>query len=315
MRFGIVGVAGYVAPRHLSAISAIHGDLVVALDIADRPRHLDSRFLNVEYFTSIERMERHLLKEAVEGRGLDYLSICSPSHLHDGHIQFALRNGAHAICEKPVAINPWNLDALRDAQRQHGRQVWTILQLRLLPSLAAIRESVASAESGTRFEVDLTYITERGRSYFESWKGIEDRSGGIATNIGIHFFDFLQWVFGSVQELRVHVRDRQVLAGTLVLDRADVRWFLSVDAAHLPDHVRARGAKMFRSIVIDGMELDFTSYATEDLHTASYRQIIAGAGFGLDDAAPSIQMTHDVRASSLTVPDVTAHPLVRGVTA
>ena len=315
MRFGIFGAAGYVAPRHLTAMAAAGGDLVVAHDITDRPQILSEHFPAAAFFTDVELMERHLAKEALEGRLLDHISICSPNYLHDDHIRFTLRNGAHAICEKPVVINPWDLEALRETERQHGRRVWTILQLRLLPSLIALRDRVVSAGQGQRHEVDLTYIAERGSGYFKSWKGDEGLSGGIATNIGIHYFDLLQWIFGPVQELRVHVRKPQVVAGTLVLDRADVRWFLSVDAAHLPQPAWERGAKALRSIVVDGVGLDFTSYPAEDLHMASYRRIVAGDGFGLDDAAPSVEMTHDIRTSSLRVPGVTAHPLVPGLVA
>ena len=310
MLFGIIGAAGYVAPRHLAAIAAVGGRLSVAQDIADSARALDEHFPDAAFFTDIDRLERHLVKQAQEGYRLDYVSICSPNHLHDAHIRFALRNGADAICEKPVVINPWNLDLLRDEEERHGKRVWTILQLRLLPSLVRLRDRVAAADPRRRFAVDLSYITERGGWYFASWKGDEELSGGIATNIGIHFFDLLQWIFGPAKELRVHVRRREVVAGTLALERADVRWLMSVDAAHLPERVRGAGGKTFRSISVDGKELDFTTYGSEDLHTASYRRILAGEGFGLDDAAPSVQMTHDVRTVPLSAPDASAHPLV-----
>ncbi len=310
MNFAIIGVAGYVAPRHLAAISAVRGRVIVAQDIADHARVLDTQFPGAAFFTDLDRMERHVIKERREGRALDAVSICSPNHLHDGHIRFALRNGADAVCEKPVVINPWNLDALRDAEAESGRRVWTILQLRLLPALMALRERVAESAPGERFSVDLSYITERGRWYFASWKGDEELSGGIATNIGIHFFDLLEWVFGPVADLEVHVRRPDVVGGTLRLERADVRWLLSVDAAHLPEHVRATGGTTFRSITVDGEELDFTDYGAEDLHTASYRRILAGDGFGLADAAPSVELTHRVRTVDLTAPTGDVHPLV-----
>ena len=310
MDFGIIGAAGYVAPRHLVAMAAVGGRLVVAQDVTDSARTLDQYFPEAAFFTDIDRLERHLAKESREGRRLDYLSVCSPNHLHDAHIRFALRNGANAICEKPVVINPWNLELLREEEERHGRRVSTILQLRLLPSLAALRERVVAAGPDRRFAVDLSYITERGSWYFASWKGDEELSGGIATNIGIHFFDLLQWIFGPVGELRVHVRRPEVVAGTLSLERADVRWLMSVDASHLPEHVRSAGGNTYRSITVDGEELDFTTYGAEDLHTASYRRILAGEGFGLDDAAPSVQMTYDVRTVSLSTPDASAHPLV-----
>lgn len=299
-----------MAPRHLAAIHAVGGRVVVAQDIADHARILDEQFPQAVFFTDLDRMERHVVKERRSGRALDAVSICSPNHLHDGHIRFALRNGADAVCEKPVVINPWNLDLLRDQESESGRRVWTILQLRLLPALIALRARVTRAEPQARFTVDLSYVTERGRWYFTSWKGDEELSGGITTNIGIHFFDLLEWVFGAVAELQVHVRRREVVAGTLKLERADVRWLLSVDPAHLPEHVRASGGTTFRSITVDGDELDFTDYGAEDLHTASYRRILAGEGFGLSDAAPSVELTHRVRTVALSPAGPDAHPLV-----
>lgn len=313
MDFGIIGVAGYVAPRHLAAIAAVGGRLTVAQDIADHARVLDEQFPGAVFFTDLDRMERHVVKERRAGAVLDHVSICSPNHLHDAHIRFALRNGANAICEKPVVINPWNLDVLRDEESKSGRRVWTILQLRLLPSLIALRERVAASPPEQRFSVELSYITERGRWYFASWKGDEELSGGIATNIGIHFFDLLEWVFGPVADLEVHVRRPEVVAGTLRLERADVRWALSVDAAHLPARVREAGGTTHRSITVDGAELDFTAYAAEDLHTASYRRIVAGEGFGLDDAAASVELTNRVRTEPLSVPGGDVHPLVQEI--
>ena len=299
MRFGIIGASGYVAPRHLAAIQAVGGRLVVAQDIADSAGTLDRYFPDAAFFTEIDRLERHLAKEAREGRRLDYLSVCSPNHLHDAHVRFALRNGADAICEKPVVINPWNLDLLRDEEARYGRRIWTILQLRLLPSLRALHERVHMAEPGRHFVVDLSYITERGAGYFASWKGDEELSGGIATNIGIHLFDLLQWIFGPVRELDVHVRRPEVVAGALALERADVRWFLSVDASHLPIAVRSAEGRTFRSITIDGEEVDFTDYSSEGLHALSYRSILANSGFSLDDAAPSVELAHRVRTAPL----------------
>lgn len=315
MRFGIIGAAGYVAPRHLSAMAAVGGELIVAQDIADHARVLDKHFPGAVFFTDIDRMERHVVKEERAGRGLDYVSVCSPNYLHDGHVRFALRNGADAICEKPVVINPWNLDVLRDEEMRYGRRVWTILQLRLLPRLVELRERVRAADPERRFAVDLTYVTERGRWYFSSWKGDEKLSGGIATNIGIHFFDLLEWIFGPAGGLEVHVRRPEVVAGTLSLERADVRWFLSVDAAHLPEDVRSAGGNTFRSITVDGDELDFTDYGAEGLHTTSYHRIVAGEGFGLDDAAPSVEITHRVRTALLSRASGDVHPQVPQVLA
>lgn len=289
------------------------GRLVVAQDIADHARALDDFFPGAHFFTDLDRMERHLVKSAIVGERLDFISICSPNYLHDGHVRFSLRNGTDAICEKPVVINPWNLDLLRDEEIRSGRRVWTILQLRLLPVLVALRERIAASDASQRFTVDLSYVTERGRWYFTSWKGDEELSGGIATNIGIHFFDLLGWVFGPVEDLAVHLRRPQVVAGTLRLQRADVRWFLSVDAAHLPVHIREEGGKTFRSITVDGAELDFTDYGAEDLHTVSYRCIMDGTGFGLDEAAPSVELTHKVRTVALSAADGSEHPMVRSI--
>jgi UDP-N-acetyl-2-amino-2-deoxyglucuronate dehydrogenase len=269
-------------------------------------------FPEAAFFTELDRMERHLARQRLNGGVLDYVSVCSPNHLHDAHIRFALRNGADAICEKPVVINPWNFDLLREAEGASGRRVWTILQLRYLPSLIELRDRIAAAPENQRFDVDLSYITARGNWYFTSWKGDEELSGGIATNIGIHFFDLLLWVFGPVDDIAVHVRRPEVVGGTLSLARADVRWLLSVNEAHLPGHVRADGVQTFRSIAVDGDELDFTNYGT-DLHVESYRHIVAGDGFGLADAAPSVELTHRVRTTPLSVPTEDVHPLVPGL--
>jgi UDP-N-acetyl-2-amino-2-deoxyglucuronate dehydrogenase len=312
MNFGIIGVAGYIAPRHLAAIRTVGGNLRVAQDIADSARVLDETFPEAAFFTDLDRLERHLVKERRSGSSVDCFSVCSPNHLHDGHVRFALRNDADAICEKPVVINPWNLDLLREAESSSGRRVWTILQLRLLPTLAALRERVAAAPPGKRFAVELSYVTVRGKWYFNSWKGDENLSGGIATNIGIHFFDLLEWIFGPVGDVRVHVRRPEVIAGSLELARADVRWLLSVDERHLPDYVRADGDSVFRSIRVDDEEIDFTNYGT-DLHTESYRRIIASSGFGLSDAAPSVDLTHRVRTVPISHSKDDAHPLVPGI--
>ncbi len=309
MNFGIIGVAGYIAPRHLTAIRAIGGTVRVAQDIADSARVLDETFPEAAFFTDLDRLERHLMKERRSGASVECFSVCSPNHLHDGHVRFALRNEADAICEKPVVINPWNLDLLREAEASSGKRVWTILQLRLLPALVALRERVATAPPGKRFTVELSYVTVRGKWYFNSWKGDENLSGGIATNIGIHFFDLLEWIFGPVSDVRVHVRRPEVIAGSLTLSRADVRWLLSVDEQHLPEQVRVDGGSVFRSIRVDDEEVDFTNYGS-DLHTESYRQISAGSGFGLSDAAPSVDLTHRVRTAPIAPIRDDAHPLV-----
>ena len=300
--FAITGVAGFVAPRHLEAIRATGNQLVAAADPHDAVGILDRFGFDVRFFTEIERFDRHLekLRRGPEDQRVHYLSICTPNYLHDAHIRMALRAGADAICEKPIVINPWNLDALEELQLETGRRVSTILQLRLHPALVALREKIAASPAGHRYKVNLAYVTSRGRWYQVSWKGVPERSGGLATNIGIHFFDMLIWLFGSARRVEVHARDEWRTAGTLELDRADVSWFMSADATDLPFDAVPGKKTTFRSITVDGDEVEFSEGFT-DLHTRSYQEILAGRGFGIADARPSIELAHRVRERRITV--------------
>ena len=294
--FAITGVAGFVAPRHLEAIRATGNRLVAAADPHDAVGVLDRYAFDVRFFTEIERFDRHLekLRRGPEDQRVHYLSICTPNYLHDAHIRMALRTGADAICEKPIVINPWNLDALQELERETGRRVSTILQLRLHPALTALKKRIDESHPNHRYRVNLTYMTSRGRWYQVSWKGIKERSGGLATNIGIHFFDMLLWLFGPVKSLDVNTRDEWRTGGRLELQRADVTWFMSADAADLPFPATPGKKTTFRSITVDGEEVEFSEGFT-DLHTRSYEEILAGRGFGIHDARPSIALAHRVR--------------------
>lgn len=292
--FALIGAAGYVAPRHMKAIKETGNNLVAALDQHDNVGILDSYFPNADFFTEFERFDRHLDKLKRKGQKIDYVSICSPNYLHDSHIRFALRHGADAICEKPLVLNPWNVDALEEIERETGRKVYTILQLRLHPSIIALREKVLNGPKDKVYDVDLRYITSRGKWYHISWKGDESKSGGIATNIGIHFFDMLIWIFGKVEKSKIISRETDHTEGYLELERARVKWFLSINYDHIPENVKASGKRTFRSLTIENEELEFSEGFT-DLHTASYREILKGAGFGISEAGPSIQLVHTLR--------------------
>lgn len=307
-RFGLIGAAGFVAPRHMRAVKETGNRLVCAVDPKDSVGILDSYFPEAHFFVEFERFDRHADLLRRRGEGLDYVSICSPNYLHDAHIRFALRTGAHAICEKPLVLNPWNLDALAEIEAESHRRIYTILQLRLHPTIQALRERVQAAPADTVFDVDLAYITSRGRWYHTSWKGAEDKSGGIATNIGVHFFDMLAWIFGPVHENRVHAMGPDNAAGYLRLEHARVRWFLSIDATHLPPSAAEAGKRTFRSITIGGEELEFSEGFT-DLHTASYADILAGGGFSVADARPSIEIVHAIREAPVVGLDGAHHPL------
>ncbi len=311
--FALTGVGGYIAPRHLKAIQDTGNRLVAALDPADSVGILDRYFYDVSFFTEFERFDRHIdkLRRLGEDQRVHYVTICTPNYLHDAHCRFALRSGADAICEKPLVLNPWNIDALADLEREFGRSITTILQLRVHPALVALRERLMSGSSPHRHRVDLSYITSRGRWYLISWKGHRDQSGGLATNIGIHFFDMLIWMFGSVQKTDVHYRDETKVGGFLELERADVRWFLSIDRNDLPASVQGTEQTTYRSITIDGDEVEFSGGFT-DLHTEVYRRTLGGNGFGLDDARPSISLAHDIRVTEPTGRQDSSHPdLVR----
>lgn len=308
--FAITGVAGYIAPRHLKAIHDTGHRLVAATDPHDAVGILDRFAFDVRFFTEFERFDRHLekLRRGPEELRVNYLTICSPNYLHDAHIRLALRVGANAVCEKPLVINPWNLDALQELEQETGGHVFTILQLRVHPQLVALRERL-NAEPARRRQVRLTYITARGGWYHVSWKGHPDRSGGIVTNIGIHFFDLLSWLFGRVQKSTVHLRDEQRAGGVLELDRADVQWFLSTDTSDLPFAPQPGTKTTFRSITVDGEEMEFSEGFT-DLHTRVYEEILAGRGFGIADARPSVELTSQIRQAAVQRPDADAHPKV-----
>ncbi|MDD2279035.1 MAG: Gfo/Idh/MocA family oxidoreductase [Bacteroidales bacterium] len=292
--FGLIGLAGYIAPRHLRAIKDTGNNLLASLDNNDCVGILDNFFPESDFFIEFERYDRHFDKLKRQGVKIDYVSICTPNYLHDSHIRFALRHGADAICEKPIVLNPWNVDALSEIEKETGRKVNTILQLRYHPSIVALKKKVEQAPKDKIFDIDLTYITSRGRWYFISWKGDIQKSGGVATNIGVHFFDMLTWIFGDVQENIVHVSRPEKAAGYLGLKRARVRWFLSVDSADVPATVLATGQRTYRSITVEGEELEFSGGFT-DLHTVTYQEILKGKGFGLSDSKVSIQTVHHIR--------------------
>jgi UDP-N-acetyl-2-amino-2-deoxyglucuronate dehydrogenase len=305
--FALIGAGGYVAPRHMKAIKAVGGDLKVAFDPNDSVGVIDGYFPDAHFFTEFERFDRHIDKMSRRGGKIDYVSICSPNYLHDAHCRFAMRSNADAICEKPLVLNPWNIDGLREIEERTGRKVSTILQLRLHPAIKALKEKVA-ADQKNEFNVDLTYITSRGRWYHASWKGDDAKSGGVATNIGIHFFDMLSYIFGPPTLNVVHLRDESRAAGYLTCGRASIRWFLSVDRNDLPPAVDGKKTT-YRSIAIDGEEFEFSEGFT-DLHTRSYEEILAGRGFTLADVHPSVDVVSDFRKAPIELNRGERHPLV-----
>lgn len=309
-RFALIGVGGYIAPRHLKAIKDTGNILVAALDPNESVGVIDSYFPSTHFFTEFERFDRHIDKLRRRREGMDYISICSPNYLHDAHIRFTLRSQADAICEKPLVLNPWNVDALSEFEAESGRRIRSILQLRHHSAILALKERVEAAPRDKVFDVDLSYLTARGNWYHASWKGRIEQSGGIATNIGVHFFDMLGWIFGACRRNTVHVHQADAACGHLEFERARVRWFMSINAAHLPPEVKARGQRTHRSITIDGHELEFSEGFT-DLHTVSYAEIIAGRGFGLVDVRPSIEMVHAIRHARPTGLTGEHHPLGR----
>ncbi len=313
MNFAMTGVAGFVAPRHLKAIRDCGHRLVAALDPHDAVGILDKYAFDVRFFTEAERFERHLekLRRGPAAERVDYLSVCSPNYLHDAHIRLGLRSGANVICEKPLVINPWNLDALADLERESGRHVSTVLQLRLHPQLIALREELAASPTKLH-DVCLTYVTARGSWYDVSWKGSDAHSGGIVTNIGIHLFDLLIWLFGGLRGCEVHRREARRIAGALELERANVRWFLSAEAADLPFRPEPGVKTTFRSITVDGREIEFSEGFT-DLHTRVYQEVLAGRGFGIEDSRPSIELTHRIRQTPVKEAGSRAHPRLSAV--
>jgi UDP-N-acetyl-2-amino-2-deoxyglucuronate dehydrogenase len=308
--FALIGAAGFVAPRHLQAIKDTGNILVAALDPNDSVGILDRYFPDASFFTEFERFDRHAetLRRLGPEKAIEYVSICSPNYLHDAHARFALRIGAHAICEKPLVINPWNLDALEEMEKESNRRVYTVLQLRYHQAIVDLRKRIAHEPAEKVFDVDLTYITSRGEWYFHSWKGDPEKSGGVAMNIGIHFFDMLIWVFGGVRRCTLHYADERRMAGYLELERARVRWFLSLDRADLP----STQGPTHRSLTIDGKQFEFSEGFT-DLHTKVYEDILAGRGYGISDARPSIQLVRDLRSAKPEPDAPKAHPLLAAV--
>lgn len=315
VRFALLGVAGFIAPKHLKAIRDTGNKLVAAMDPHDSVGILDSYFPEASFFTEIERFDRYLEKQRRQRgtRPVEFVSVCSPNYLHDAHVRLALRVEANAICEKPLVINPWNLEQLRELEEEYQRRVYTVLQLRLHPVVLALKKNLEAEGSGTRHDICLTYITRRGAWYHHSWKGVEEKSGGLIMNIGVHFLDLLLWLFGPAERSLVHEATASRVAGYLELERARVRWFLSVQASDLPAEVRRKGGYAYRSITVDGQELDL-SQGFSDLHTEVYRDILAGGGFGIEDARPAIDLVHNVRYSRSAPANGFAHPLLNRVT-
>lgn len=309
--FALIGAAGYIAPRHMHAIKQTGNQLVAALDPNDSVGIIDSHFPEAEFFTEFERFDRHVdkLRRANHRHSIDFVSICSPNYLHDSHIRFALRSNADVICEKPLVLNPWNIDGLLEIERDAGRRVNTILQLRVHPTIQALREQVANSPSDTKHDVDLTYITARGHWYLRSWKGDPRKSGGIATNIGVHFFDMLHYVFGDLQENVVHLSTPHRAAGYLEYENARVRWFLSVDVNDIPAPIREAGQRTWRSITLDGTEIEFSGGFT-DLHQKSYEEILAGNGFGLEDNRCAISTVATIRNAAVELRQGERHPFL-----
>ena len=311
----MIGAAGYIAPRHMKAIKDTGNKLVAALDKNDSVGVIDSYFPDADFFVEYERFDRHIDLLKRRGIQIDYISIASPNYLHDSHIRFALRQGAHAICEKPLVLNPHNIDALKVVQEETGKQVFNILQLRLHPSIIALKEFVAvevAKNPNKVFDVDLTYLTSRGYWYFTSWKGDDHKSGGIATNIGVHFYDMLGWVFGDIKKNEAHLKQSDASAGFLEFKHAKVRWFLSVNYDYIPDNIKESGQRTYRSITVDGNEIEFSEGFT-DLHTESYKQILSGNGFGLEEARKSIKIVSDIRNQDVVNNSSDVHPFVKKV--
>lgn len=312
MNFGLIGAAGYIAPKHMQAIHETGNQLVAAVDPHDCVGRLDNHFPEARFFTEIERFDRYLEKcrRGTEDQHVEYVSVCSPNYLHDAHCRLALRVKAHAICEKPLVTSPWNLDALERLEEEHDRRVYNILQLRLVPSVLEFKHRLETCSTQERAEVSLTYITRRGRWYDSSWKGNHEKSGGVAMNIGIHFFDLLLWLFGDVDCSQVHVRQPRKMAGLLELERARVKWFLSTDGEDIPEHVSAHGGYAYRSMTYNDQELELSGGFAE-LHTRVYQEILAGRGTGIHDARPAIELVFGLNQADVTDDYHNAHPLVR----
>jgi len=313
MYFALIGAAGYVAPRHMKAIKETGNELIAILDKNDSVGVIDQYFPNADFFSESERFDRHLDKLRRKNKTkVDYVSICSPNFLHDAHIRLAVRNNAHAICEKPIVLNPWNIDALMELEKETGKSIFTILQLRHHPSVIKLKERISKKSTGKKYDIDLTYITSRGSWYFFSWKGDDSKSGGIGTNIGIHFFDMLSWIFGAVQTSKVHLSQKDKAAGLLELENARVRWLLSVDADDLPPQAKEKGMRTFRSITLENEEIEFSEGFT-DLHTISYKEILNNKGYGLKDARNSVVIAYKIRNEKIFPLTNDYHPLLKNI--
>ncbi|KAA3611236.1 MAG: gfo/Idh/MocA family oxidoreductase [Calditrichaeota bacterium] len=310
--FALIGAAGYIAPRHMQAIAETGNNLKCALDKSDSVGILDRYFENVDFFTEFERFDRHveMLRTKSTADKIDYVSICSPNYFHDAHMRFALRIGAHAICEKPLVLNPWNLDALETLEEQSETNIYNVLQLRLHKSIIALKEKIEKKANDKKHEIVLTYITSRGKWYDYSWKGDQEKSGGVPTNIGIHFFDMLTWIFGDVQNHQVHINEKRKASGFIELEKANVRWYLSLDRNDLPEQAVNDGKTTFRSITIDGDEIEFSGGFT-DLHTEIYKDILNGGGFRISHARTSVELAYQIRHAKIEKPgNEEAHPFL-----
>lgn len=308
--FALIGAAGYIAARHLKAIKDTGCNLVAALDPFDSVGILDSYFPNADFFTEFERFDRHIDKLRRSENKVEYIGICSPNYLHDSHMRFTLRSGADAICEKPLVLNPWNIEALKEVEIRNKKRVYTILQLRLHPSIIALKEKIDQSPSGKKYDIDLSYITSRGNWYQFSWKGDSQKSGGIAINIGVHFFDMLTWIFGKPEKNIVHIYEKDKAAGYLELKNARIRWFLSIDYNDIPAEIKAKGQRTYRSIKINSDEIEFSEGFT-DLHTLSYKKVLEGNGFGIEEAGTSIETVYQIRNAKISGLTGEYHPFCR----
>lgn len=309
-QFALIGSAGYIAPRHLKAIKETNNNLAIAMDIADSVGIMDMHFPSAEFFTEFEDFAAFIEDEALKGNKLDYVSICTPNYLHAPQMKFALKNGIDVICEKPLVLTASEIDILKEYEKKYGAKVNSILQLRLHPSIIALQEKVAKSPKGKIFDVDLTYMTSRGKWYLKSWKGFDHKSGGVATNVGVHFFDMLHFVFGDIKDSEVHYRDEKTVAGYLVYEKARVKWFLSIDENNLPDNAIQGEKKTYRSIDIEGEELEFSGGFT-DLHTQSYQNILAGNGYGLEENRVAIETVEKIRVERIVTDSSNQHPLIQ----
>lgn len=308
--FILIGAAGYIAPRHMKAIKDTGNNLIAALDPYDGVGIMDSHFPDADFFIEFERFDRHIDKIKRKGIKVDYTSICSPNFLHDSHIRFGLRNGTEVICEKPIVLNPWNVEALKEIEQETGKNIYNILQLRLHPSVIELKNKIDNGDPNKIYDVDLSYITSRGHWYYTSWKGDVHKSGGVATNIGVHFFDMLTWIFGDIKENIVHLHEHDRAAGFLQLEKARVRWFLSINYNTIPEEIKQKGMRTYRSITVDSNEFEFSGGFTE-LHTKSYENILNGNGFRISETQKAIQTVFDIRNANPVGVKGDYHPLAK----